>query len=187
MKAVVLISGNGSNLQAIIDNSADIGLLISCVISNKADAFGLKRAQTANIPTLLIEHQNFTSRQAFDDKLAEKIDWHQPDIIILAGFMRILSKIFVEKYAGKIINIHPSLLPQFKGLNTHQRALDAGVETHGATVHFVINKLDSGAIIMQKSIAITATDTAKSLQEKIQKIEHILYPLALKKISKKLS
>lgn len=178
---VVLISGNGSNLQSIIDNADDIGVKIACVISNKIDAFGLERAQKSGIQTLIIQHQTHLTRKAFDKKLAKAIQQFKPKLIILAGFMRILSADFIKEFEGKILNIHPALLPKFKGLNTHQRAIDAG-ETHaGASVHFVTNELDSGAIIMQKSVLISPDDNAQTLAKKVLKQEHILYPLAIKK------
>lgn len=178
---VVLISGNGSNLQSIIDNADDIGVKIACVISNKIDAFGLERAQKSGIQTLIIQHQTHLTRKAFDKKLAKAIQQFKPKLIILAGFMRILSADFIKEFEGKILNIHPALLPKFKGLNTHQRAIDAG-ETHaGASVHFVTNELDSGAIIMQKSVLISPNDNAQTLAKKVLKQEHILYPLAIKK------
>jgi len=179
---VVLISGSGSNLQSIIDKADDIGVNIECVISNKADAFGLERAKKANIPTKFIDHTKFKSREDFDQMLINHINIINPKLVVLAGFMRILSAKFIDAFANKIINIHPALLPKFKGLNTHQRAIDAGEEFAGATVHFVTNALDSGKVILQKSIAIKANDDAKSLAKKVLKQEHILYPEAIKKI-----
>lgn len=181
-KIVVLISGSGSNLQSIIDNAEDIGVKIQCVISNKADSFGLTRAKNANIPTLLIEHQTGLTREAFDEKLAQAICQFSPKLIILAGFMRILSTGFINKFAGKMLNIHPALLPKFKGLNTHQRAIDAGEKFAGASVHFITNKLDSGEVIMQKSVAISPDDNAETLAKKVLIQEHILYPQAIKKV-----
>jgi len=179
---VVLISGSGSNLQSIIDKADDIGVNIECVISNKADAFGLERAKKADIPTKFIDHTKFKSREDFDQMLINHINIINPKLVVLAGFMRILSAKFIDAFANKIINIHPALLPKFKGLNTHQRAIDAGEEFAGATVHFVTNALDSGKVILQKSIAIKANDDAKSLAKKVLKQEHILYPEAIKKI-----
>ncbi|SMM99902.1 Phosphoribosylglycinamide formyltransferase [uncultured Candidatus Thioglobus sp.] len=176
-----MISGSGSNLQSIIDNAADIGIKIESVISNKAGVFGLQRAKNANIPTKIIDHTQFDSREAFDQELAKYIHKINPRLLILAGFMRILSTEFIDTFAGKILNIHPALLPKFKGLNTHQRALDAGELLHGASVHFVTNELDSGEVILQKSVVIEPNDNAQSLAEKVLKQEHILYPLAIKK------
>ncbi len=179
---VVLISGSGSNLQSIIDNAGNIGISIACVISNKANAFGLQRAKNAGIQTLLIEDQTYPTRETFDEKLAHSIHQFSPKLIILAGFMRILSADFIKQFEGKILNIHPSLLPKFKGLNTHQRAIDDGQEFAGASVHFVTNELDSGAVILQKSVAITSTDTKHTLAKKVLKQEHILYSQAIKKV-----
>jgi phosphoribosylglycinamide formyltransferase-1 len=182
---VVLISGSGSNLQSIIDNADNIGIKIQSVISNKADAFGLERAKKAGIATQVISHTQFATREAFDQALIQYINTLNPKLVILAGFMRILSADFINVFAGKILNIHPALLPKFKGLNTHQRAIDANEEFAGATVHFVTNELDSGAIILQKSVAIESNDTAKSLAAKVLEQEHILYPMAIKKVLQK--
>ncbi|AYQ56137.1 Phosphoribosylglycinamide formyltransferase PurN [Bathymodiolus thermophilus thioautotrophic gill symbiont] len=182
---VVLISGSGSNLQSIIDNADNIGIKIQSVVSNKADAFGLERAKKAGIATQFIDHTQFSTREAFDQALIQHIDTLNPKLVILAGFMRILSADFINAFAGKILNIHPALLPKFKGLNTHQRAIDAHEEFAGATVHFVTNELDSGAIILQKSVAIELNDTAKSLAAKVLEQEHILYPIAIKKVLQK--
>ncbi|MBE8189963.1 MAG: phosphoribosylglycinamide formyltransferase [Candidatus Thioglobus sp.] len=181
-KVVVLISGSGSNLASIIQNAEKIGIKIECVISNKADAFGLKRAANANITTAIIDNFNFKTRQDFDQALAEKINQFSPKLIILAGFMRILSADFISQFEGKILNIHPALLPKFKGLNTHQRAIDSGEKFAGASVHFVTNELDSGEVIMQKSVEISAAETAKTLAKKVLKQEHILYPKAIQKV-----
>ncbi len=182
---VVLISGSGSNLQSIIDNADNIGIKIQSVISNKADAFGLERAKKAGIATQVISHTQCATREAFDQALIQYINTLNPKLVILAGFMRILSADFINVFAGKILNIHPALLPKFKGLDTHQRAIDANEEFAGATVHFVTNELDSGAIILQKSVAIESNDTAKSLAAKVLEQEHILYPMAIKKVLQK--
>lgn len=179
---VVLISGSGSNLQSLIDNADDIGIKITCVISNVEDAFGLSRAKTANIPTRVITRGKFSTNAQFDEKLAKYIQLFKPKLIILAGFMRILSFDFVKTFEGRILNIHPALLPKFKGLNTHQRAIDAREKYTGASVHFVTNELDSGEIVMQKIVAIDPDDNAKTLAEKVLKQEHILYPLAIKSV-----
>ncbi len=178
---VVLISGSGSNLQSIIDNANDIGINIECVISNKADAFGLNRAKKAGIATQFIDHTQFKTREDFDQKLIQHINTINPELVILAGFMRILSTDFINAFAGKILNIHPALLPKYKGLNTHQRAIDAGEKFAGATVHFVTNELDSGEIILQQSVPIQSIDTAESLAKKVLAQEHLLYPKAIKK------
>lgn len=173
---VVLISGNGSNLQAIMDNSANGNYRISGVISNKADAYGLLRAQQSNIATQVIDYKQYASRDLFDNALAKAIDAYNPGLVVLAGFMRILGADFVKHYQGRILNIHPSLLPAYPGTNTHQRVLDAGEKQHGVSVHFVTEELDGGPVIAQESIAIEPTDDADSLAEKIHQKEHILYP-----------
>ena len=176
MNGVVLISGNGSNLQSIIDNAPGIDLNISCVISSNSDAYGLKRAEKAGIATAVIDHQLFDSRFKADKEIMKVIDDSRAVVIILAGYLRILSPEFIEKYIGKILNIHPSLLPKFKGLNTHQRAIDAAEKIHGASVHFVTEELDGGPVIAQSSVEIDSTDNAKSLASKVLNKEHILYP-----------
>ena len=176
MKAVILISGNGSNLQSIIDHADKIDLQISAVISNRDNAFGLQRAQSANINTYFVDSKIFNSRDAFDSELISIIDKLDVEVIILAGYMRILSPLFINHFSGKILNIHPSLLPKYPGLNTHQRAIDAGDKEHGATVHFVTEKLDEGPIISQETVQVDTADTEKSLAEKVLEREHILYP-----------
>jgi len=176
MNGVVLISGNGSNLQSIIDNASGIDLNICCVISSNSDAYGLKRAEKAGIATAVIDHQLFDSRFKADKEIMKVIDDSRAVVIILAGYLRILSPEFIEKYIGKILNIHPSLLPKFKGLNTHQRAIDAAEKIHGASVHFVTEELDGGPVIAQSSVEIDSTDNAKSLASKVLNKEHILYP-----------
>jgi phosphoribosylglycinamide formyltransferase 1 len=176
MKAVILISGNGSNLQSIIDNASKIDLQICCVISNKADAFGLKRAQKAGIDCIFIDPLLFDSNLAFDKELISVIDQHKVEVIILAGFMRILSSDFISKYFGKILNIHPSLLPKFPGLNTHQKAIESSEKIHGASVHFVTVKLDSGPVIAKETVFIDPKDDATTLSNKVLQKEHILYP-----------
>ena len=177
---VVLISGNGSNLQAIIDGCTN-GVIknsrVTAVISNKADAYGLKRAQRANIDNLYLTATEFPNRQAYDQALIEKIDAYQPDVIILAGFMRILSADFVHHYQGRMLNIHPSLLPKYSGLNTHQRAIDAGDTEHGTSVHFVTEELDGGPVILQAKVPIFATDNVDDVIQRVQRQEHNIYPL----------
>ena len=170
----ILISGNGSNLQAIIDTiGADS---IGIVISNNADAYGLVRASKHNIKTLVIDHRQFISRDQFDQALHQEIQKVEPDYIILAGFMRILGEVFVQQYENRILNIHPSLLPKFKGLNTYQRAIDAGEYEHGVSVHIVTPELDEGFVLMQESYYIEDFDTVESLKEKGLAIEHKMYP-----------
>jgi len=176
MKAVILISGNGSNLQSIIDNADRIDLQISCVISNNKNAFGLKRAVSSKIQTFVIDPVLFNSKETFDSELISIIDQHGAELIVLAGYMRILTPLFISHYFGKILNIHPSLLPKFPGLNTHQQAIDASEKIHGVSVHFVTDKLDGGPIISQESLSIEAKDTAKTLSDKVLKKEHIIFP-----------
>lgn len=175
---VVLISGNGSNLQAIIDSvkSGAIKGQISAVISNRPSVFGLERAEKAGIPAITVDHTEFSSRTDFEQALSQTIDQYQPDVLVLAGFMRILSSEFVQHYLGKMLNIHPSLLPKYPGLNTHRRVLENGDKEHGTSVHFVTAELDGGPIIAQRSIHVTADDTEETLQQKIQQQEHKLYP-----------
>ena len=176
MRAVILISGNGSNLQSLIDNAKKIDLEICLVISNKEDAFGLKRAERANISTNFVDPNRFESREDFDKQLIAIIDELDIGLIILAGYMRILSSDFINHFAGKILNIHPSLLPKFPGLNTHRKAIDAKEKYHGATVHFVTEELDGGPIINQEIVEIDPIDTEYSLAQKVLEKEHILYP-----------
>ncbi len=180
--AVVLISGSGSNLQALIDAIAakQLPLDIKLVISNIPAVGGLERANTAGIATAVIEHTGFSSRASFDQALAKKIDALAPDLVILAGFMRILTADFVEQFTGRLINIHPSLLPKFAGTNTHQRALDAHEQWHGASVHYVVPEVDAGPIIVQGRLRIGSTTLARELQQRVLKIEHQIYPLAAK-------
>ena len=186
-RAVILISGSGSNLQAFIDqvNSGELDIEISLVISNKADAYGLERASNAGINSDCINHRDFSSRLEFDQALMQRIDQAKPDIVILAGFMRILTPEFVNHYQGRLINIHPSLLPKYPGVDTHQRAIDAGDQWHGASIHFVVPEVDAGPVILQGRLAINSEDTPESLQQRIHKIEHKLYPLAVKWFAEK--
>jgi len=182
LNAVILISGSGTNLQAFIDevNADQLPIDISLVISNKPNAYGLKRAQLAGIPTSCIDHHDFGSRHAFDQALMKKIDSVKPEVIILAGFMRILTPKFVNHYHRRLLNIHPSLLPKYTGTNTHQRALEAKDEWHGTSIHFVVPEVDAGPIILQGRIKIKPCDNAKSLKTRILKVEHQLYPMAVK-------
>ena len=180
-RIIVLISGNGSNLQAIIEAIAarEIPGDIVAVISNKADAYGLERSKKAGIPTEVLPYSDYNDRQKYDQALMACIDGYKPDLIVLAGFMRILSDEFVNHYLGRMVNIHPSLLPKYKGLNTHQRVLEAGDKEHGATVHFVTPELDSGPIILQGTVTVDANDNQQLLAEKVHKIEHQIYPQAI--------
>jgi len=180
MNGVVLISGNGSNLQSIIDNAKSIDLTICCVVSNKKDAFGLKRAAKVGIPCVALDETLFDSKLGFDQEIMKVIDNYQAEVIILAGYMRILSADFISKYSGKILNIHPSLLPKFPGLNTHQRAIDASEKKHGASVHFVTEEVDGGPVIAQQSVNIDSTDNPQTLAKKVLEKEHILYPQVIR-------
>ena len=181
-RVVVLISGSGSNLQAIIDGmqSTELPIDIAAVISNRPAVFGLERAEKAGIPALVLDHKQFDDRESFDQKLAQLIDSYQPDLVVLAGFMRILTTTFTRHYAGRMLNIHPSLLPKYQGLHTHQRVLDAGEAEHGVTVHFVTEELDGGPAVIQAQISIESVDDAVSLAKRVQQQEHIIYPLAVK-------
>ncbi|WP_338526924.1 phosphoribosylglycinamide formyltransferase [Pseudomonas batumici] len=179
---VVLLSGTGSNLQALIDNvrSGDNPARIAAVISNRADAYGLQRAQDAGIETRVLDHKAFDGREAFDAALIELIDAFNPQLVVLAGFMRILSADFVRHYQGRLLNIHPSLLPKYKGLHTHQRALDAGDREHGCSVHFVTEELDGGPLVVQAVVTVESDDTAHSLAQRVHTQEHRIYPLAVR-------
>ncbi|MGD8568173.1 MAG: phosphoribosylglycinamide formyltransferase [Gammaproteobacteria bacterium] len=181
---VVLISGNGSNLQAIIDASRDgLPVDIRAVISNRSDAYGLTRAAHAGIPTAIVDNRQFQSRDAYDQVLQQQIDRFEPQLIVLAGFMRILTGAFVNYYEGKLINIHPSLLPKFRGLNTHQRALDDRESEHGATVHYVTPELDGGPAILQASVPVLPGDDATLLAQRVLQMEHRIYPLVIRWIA----
>jgi phosphoribosylglycinamide formyltransferase-1 len=175
-----LISGGGSNLQAFIDavQNRSLDLHLAVVLSNKPDAFGLQRARDAGIPIECVQNGDFDDRGSFDAAVAGILDRYQPDLVILAGFMRILSAAFVQRYAGRIINIHPSLLPKYPGLQTHQRAIEAADRWHGATVHFVTEELDSGPLIIQGRVPVSERDSADTLAARVLKIEHRIYPEA---------
>lgn len=181
LPAVVLISGRGSNLQAIIECIRDgrLPVEIRAVISNRPEAAGLRLAGAADIHTEVIDHTQYTDRAAFDHALQESIDRYAPGLVILAGFMRILSPAFVEHYRGRMLNIHPSLLPAFPGLDTHHRALEAGVAEHGASVHFVTADTDCGPVIAQSRVPVEPGDTPDSLAARVLEQEHRLYPLAI--------
>ena len=181
----VLISGNGSNLQAIIDKfQKDEFVNVSCVISNKKDAYGLVRAEKANIDNYFIDNKNFSSREEFEQSIINILDNYEPDLVVLAGFMRILSELFVNKYKNKLINIHPSLLPKYKGLDTHRKVLENQDDYHGVTVHFVDNTLDGGPILAQTRTPVQTQDI-KELEEKIHELEHKIYPEVIKDIAQK--
>lgn len=178
---VVLISGNGSNLQAIIDacKQKKINGTLRAVFSNKADAFGLERAREAAIPAHALLASQFASRDAFDRELMHEIDAYAPDVVVLAGYMRILSPAFVAHYAGRLLNIHPSLLPKYPGLNTHRQALENGDEVHGTSVHFVTEELDGGPVILQAKVPVFDGDTEEEITDRVQAQEHAIYPLVV--------
>lgn len=181
-KIVVLISGSGSNLQAMLDQSqADqLGGEIVAVISNKADAYGLTRAQDAGIATQVVANSDFSDRLSFDMALINAIDEFQPNLLVLAGFMRILTSEFVRHYQHCLLNIHPSLLPRYQGLHTHQQAIDAGDAEHGCSVHFVTDELDGGPVILQARVPVFEDDDVASLAERVQVQEHAIYPLTVR-------
>ena len=178
---VVLISGSGSNLQALIDSQAEGNpACIRAVIANRADAFGLTRAQSAGIPTAVLNHKAFDGRESFDAALMEVVDGYAPDLVILAGFMRILTPAFVRHYHGRLLNIHPSLLPKYKGLDTHRRALEAGDSEHGCSVHFVTEELDGGPVAIQAALMVVPGENVESLTARVHAAEHQIYPLAMR-------
>lgn len=179
---VVLLSGTGSNLQALIDSTADgeNPVRIAAVIANRSDAYGLQRAQAAGIATRVLEHGDYLGRDAFDAALMQAIDAFAPQLVVLAGFMRILTPGFVRHYHGRLLNIHPSLLPRHKGLHTHQRALEAGDTEHGCSVHFVTEELDGGPLVVQAVLPVEPDDTVESLAQRVHHHEHQIYPLAVR-------
>jgi phosphoribosylglycinamide formyltransferase 1 len=179
---VILISGRGSNMEAIVSACAHEAwpARIAAVIANRPDAAGLAFAASHGIATAVVDHRQFPDRAAFDAALAQVIDGYQPDLVVLAGFMRVLTEQFVDHYSGRMLNIHPSLLPSFPGLKTHQQALDAGCRVHGATVHFVTSKLDHGPIVAQSAVPVRAGDDAAALAARILKTEHVIYPRAVR-------
>jgi phosphoribosylglycinamide formyltransferase-1 len=181
----VFISGNGSNLQAIINatNNGQIEGKICCVLSNKEEAFGLVRAREANIPTIVIEHQNFETREKFETAILKSLKSYQIDLIVLAGFMRILSPVLIKPYLGKLMNIHPSLLPKYPGLNTHQKVIDNQDTQHGVTIHFVDETLDGGQICAQSIMKVESNDI-DILENKIHELEHELYPKVIQSFAK---
>jgi phosphoribosylglycinamide formyltransferase-1 len=176
MSVVVLISGRGSNLQAMLE----AGIPVSAVISNRADAGGLAIAARHGVATAVVEHGRFGSRDAFDEALAAEVDRHAPRLVALAGFMRVLTPGFVARYAGRLVNIHPSLLPEFPGLDTHARALAAGVKRHGCTVHFVTEQLDHGPVIAQATVPVLPGDDEAALAARVLAQEHLIYPRAIR-------
>ncbi|MDY0971738.1 phosphoribosylglycinamide formyltransferase [Siccibacter turicensis] len=181
MNIVVLISGNGSNLQAIIDacESGKIAGTLRAVFSNKADAFGLQRARDAGIPAHALSAGQFATREAFDRELMQEIDAYAPDLVVLAGYMRILSPAFVAHYTGRLINIHPSLLPKYPGLHTHRQVLENGDAEHGTSVHFVTDELDGGPVILQAKVPVFDGDDEADITARVQAQEHAIYPLVV--------
>ena len=179
---VVLLSGSGSNLQALIDSTHAPGhpARVRAVIANRADAYGLQRAEAAGIATAVLEHGGYPGREAFDAALMALIDSYTPDLVVLAGFMRILSPGFVRHYQGRLLNIHPSLLPRHKGLHTHRRALEAADAEHGCSVHFVTEELDGGPLVVQAVVPVMPDDTPESLAQRVHRQEHQVYPLAVR-------
>ena len=180
---VVLISGKGTNLQALIDASHRSSYKISAVISNTAKAIGLNRAKTSGIDTYVIEQESFNSKLEFEESLATQISEINPELIVLAGFMKVLSPQFVKLFRGKIINIHPSLLPEYPGLNTHQRVLEDKKKIHGVSVHLVTEDLDGGPVIAQDSVYVLPDDTAESLAKRVLEREHIIYPKVVESLA----
>lgn len=182
MTLVVLISGSGSNLQAILKaiQTGNLKARIAAVISNRPNAYGLQRAEAAGIPTAVLDHTGFANREGFDEILQQQIDGFRPDLVVLAGFMRILTPGFVRHYQGRMLNIHPSLLPLYKGIHTHRRVLEDGGYEHGVSVHFVTPELDGGPLIMQAKVPVLPSDSETSLAERIQVQEHIIYPQVIK-------
>ncbi|WP_321913964.1 phosphoribosylglycinamide formyltransferase [Paraburkholderia sp. J11-2] len=179
---VILISGRGSNMEAIVRACAQEawGARIAAVIANRPDAAGLAFAASNGIATAVVDHRQFPDRASFDTALSQVIDGYAPDLVVLAGFMRVLTESFVGHYAGRMLNIHPSLLPMFPGLKTHQQALDAGCRVHGATVHFVTPTLDHGPIVAQSVVPVRAGDDAAALSARVLKTEHVMYPRAVR-------
>ena len=182
LPVVVLVSGHGSNLQALIDAAAggSLPIDIRAVFSNRRDAFALVRARSAGIPAESIQPADFADGISYEKALADAIDRHSPGLVVLAGFMRILGAAFVRHYRGRMFNIHPSLLPKYRGLHTHRRAIEAGDQAHGASVHFVTEELDGGPVVMQAEIPVFGNDDEQSLAARVQQVEHVIYPQAIR-------
>ncbi len=188
LKLAIFISGRGSNMRSIMKACEDENFpaKIELVLSNRPDAKGLDFAKKNNVPTEIVDHKRYNTRKDFEDEILKRLNKYDIDLIVLAGFMRILTPNFVEKYPDKIINIHPSLLPDYKGLNTHERAIEDGKKHAGCTVHFVVPDLDSGPIILQKRVPILENDTPDTLSKRVLEQEHIIYPKAIKLIANKI-
>lgn len=182
IRLVVLISGRGSNLQAILDLavSGELPVEVAAVVSNRPGVHGLERARQAGVPALELDHKNFADRPEFEAALIETIDHRHPDLVVLAGFMRVLTAGFTEHYRGRLLNIHPSLLPKFRGLHTHERAIAAGETEHGASIHFVTAELDGGPVIVQARVPVLPGDDPDALAARVLEQEHRLYPLAIR-------
>ena len=178
-RVVVLLSGNGSNLQALLDQQSQYSYQIMGVISNRPDAYGLERARQHHIAAITLDHKIFSSREAFDRRLLEEVERFEPDLIVLAGYMRILGNQFVNRFNDRLINIHPSLLPLYRGLNTYRRVLDDQKTHHGTTIHYVTSELDNGAHIIQAELKISLADNEESLRRRVQTMEHRIYPRAV--------
>lgn len=180
-RIVILISGSGTNMQAIVEacQAGRVAGEVVAVISNKDGVAGLDKAAAAGIPIAVLSHCDYPTREAYDADLQQLIDGYQPDLVVLAGFMRILTPAITRHYHGRMLNIHPSLLPKYKGINTHQRALDAGDEEHGVSVHFVTEELDGGPVVLQAKVPVFAGDTAADLQQRVHTQEHAIYPLVV--------
>ena len=179
---VILISGRGSNMDAIVQSCAEQAwpARVAAVLANRPDAAGLQFAAARGIATAVVDHRSFASRESFDDALAQAIDRFEPDLVVLAGFMRVLGATFVQRYVGRLLNIHPSLLPAFPGLHTHRRALKAGCQAVGATVHFVTAELDHGPIVMQSVVPVRPGEDEPSLTARVLRTEHVIYPLSVR-------
>jgi phosphoribosylglycinamide formyltransferase 1 len=184
-RVAILISGRGSNMTALIEaaSAKDYPAEIALVVSNRPDAAGLDHARSRGVPTAVIDHTQFGDRKAFEQALDRRLGEYRIDLVCLAGFMRLLTPWFVERWSGRMLNIHPSLLPQFKGLDTHRRALEAGVKRHGATVHFVVPEMDAGPIVLQDSVAVLENDTEETLAARVLELEHQIYPRALRAVA----
>lgn len=180
LSVVVLISGNGSNLQSLIDHADEIGIDIRAVISNRNDAYGLRRAEQAGVSAHVLDPADFDDRESYDIALADLIEKFSPGLLVLAGFMRILTAAFVQRFHGRMLNIHPSLLPKYRGLNPHRRVLENGDAVHGASVHFVTEELDGGPVLIQREVTVGPDDTESSLARRVQEIEHRIYPEAIR-------
>ncbi len=179
-RVAILISGSGTNLQAFIDAVArgSLDIQLAVVLSNQPDAFGLIRATDAGIPTECVQNADYADRESFDQAMIDVLEQHRVDLVVLAGFMRILSNVFIRHFEGRVLNIHPALLPKYPGLNTHQRAIEAGERWHGSTVHFVTEELDGGPRILQGRVTVLSDDTASLLSARVQAVEHKIYPRA---------